>query len=447
MRESAPQHRRVVGSLGSPKKEEAVLEVSPTHAAKSRFETKASRGLGLASALFYCLTSISLIACNKVVLTTYNFPSPIALAGSQFLVTCVLLLSLKVFGRISLASPTKKTFVAAFPLTALYLADVIMGLSATGALSLPMFTCLRRASIPATMILERFVGQNKPSKAVVLSVWGMVLGALVAAMDDLGFDAVSYAMVFTNDALTAARGVYVKTLLSASENDGASLSKSSLLFYNALLSLLVVAPYLYASGTLATVLHWLSQDNDPPSLDTQEGTPLLVFSMKHYAFLLSASLGPVLQYAIFLCTQHNSALTTTVVGALKNIVTAYAGIFLGDYEYSPFNFFGISLSCAASIAYSYAVFISKLQRPPNASSLSEPLVDSFHRKNTIDDEDEPPQEHADTSRQSHVIAIGDASSTYANEAAPVIGGEQTRESAARRHHHLPSRAATTSSSS
>ena len=74
------------------------------------------------------------------------------------------------------------------------------------------------------------------------------------------------------------------------------------------------------------------------------------------AVALSASLGPVLQYAIFVCTQHNSALTTTVGGALKYVATTYVGMCLGgDYAYSLVNFAGITVSCVASLVYSWAV--------------------------------------------------------------------------------------------
>lgn len=307
-----------------------------TKISSSNSKQMSPRLLGIFSALFYCIVSIALISCNKLVLTYHKFPGSMALAASQFIATCASTLVLNALGVAQLAESSRATMAASLPLTVLYLADVNMGLVATGALSLPMFTVLRRASIPMTMALERLVGQSQPTTAVVISVAGMLFGAGLAAYDDLQFDATSYLVVLANDALTAARGVYVKSALSTKRLD-----KLSLLFYNALVSLIVVCPILVYQRSLEPITQWLRA----ASLEARA------------AWLASAGLGPILQYAIFLCTQHNSALTTTVVGALKNILTTYVGMFLGDYAYSTLNFFGISLSCAAAFLYSYAVVI------------------------------------------------------------------------------------------
>mmetsp|Transcript_3432 Transcript_3432/g.10613 ORF Transcript_3432/g.10613 Transcript_3432/m.10613 type:complete len:216 (+) Transcript_3432:3-650(+) len=163
----------------------------------------------------------------------------------------------------------------------------------------------------------------------------MLAGAAVAAADDLAFDPRAYGLVLCNNLLTASRGVYVKAALSKRR-----LHKLSLLFYNAAFALVLVSPFL-VSTRAAACLAWLRA----ASLEAR------------LAWLASAGLGPLLQYAIFLCTHHNSALTTTVAGALKNILTAYVGMLLGDYAFSWLNFAGISLSCAASLIYSYAVLL------------------------------------------------------------------------------------------
>ena len=143
----------------------------------------ARSALALPTAVFYGVTSIAIIAANKITLTTYEFPSTKCLALGQFVVTCASLGSLRLAGMIDLAAPSASAFRVVVPLTALFLVDVLMGLFATGSLSLPMFTVLRRFSIPTTMLLERFVGQNTPSPLVQMSVWGMVGGAVVAAYD------------------------------------------------------------------------------------------------------------------------------------------------------------------------------------------------------------------------------------------------------------------------
>jgi len=113
-------------------------------------------------------------------------------------------------------------------------------------------------------------------------------------------------------------------------------------------------------------------------------------------FFLAAVMGSLLNYATFLCTHHNSALTTTVVGCLKNLgkfyqvfpvcfysvikqrplrrnvfsniyplsfppslppslpaTTYFSMLFLSDYAFSFNNFLGVTISVVGSLLYSY----------------------------------------------------------------------------------------------
>ncbi|KAI6206195.1 UDP-sugar transporter UST74c [Aphelenchoides besseyi] len=60
------------------------------------------------------------------------------------------------------------------------------------------------------------------------------------------------------------------------------------------------------------------------------------------------------------CTEVNSALTTTIVGAIKNTAITYIGMLAsGDYVFQIFNFFGVTLTVFGSALYIVVVFGSK----------------------------------------------------------------------------------------
>ncbi|KAM7092620.1 nucleotide sugar transporter SLC35D2 isoform 3-T3 [Molossus nigricans] len=292
-----------------------------------------SRVAQLLSALFYGTCSFLMVLVNKALLTTYGFPSPIVLGIGQMAATIMILYVSKLNKIIHFPDFDKNIPVKLFPLPLLYVGNHISGLSSTGKLSLPMFTVLRKFTIPLTLLLET-----------------VILGS------DLAFNLEGYIFVFLNDIFTAANGVYTKQKMDPKE-----LGKYGVLFYNASFMIVPTLILSVSTGDLQQRERKRLRNRNIEATEFNQWKNVLFIIQ----FLLSCFLGFLLMFSTVLCSFYNSALTTAVVGAIKNVSVAYIGMLVGgDYIFSVLNFVGLNICMAGGLRYSFLTLSSQLKPKP-----------------------------------------------------------------------------------
>ncbi|KAM6364252.1 nucleotide sugar transporter SLC35D2 isoform 2-T2 [Pluvialis apricaria] len=302
------------------------------------------------SALFYGTCSFLIVLVNKALLSAYSFPSPMFLGIGQMAATILILYVSKLNKIVHFPDFDKSIPVKLFPLPLIYVGNHISGLSSTSKLSLPMFTVLRKFTIPLTLLLEIIILGKRHPLSIIVSVFAIILGAFIAAGSDLSFNLEGYTFVLLNDIFTAANGVYTKQKIDPKE-----LGKYGVLFYNACFMVVPTVIISFSTGDFQQATHFQQWTNF-----------LFVFQ-----FILSCFLGFLLMYSTVLCSHYNSALTTTVVGAIKNISIAYIGMLIGgDYIFSVLNFIGLNICMAGGLRYSFLTLrgSSKTAQPEDEES-------------------------------------------------------------------------------
>ena len=239
---------------------------------------------GIAAAFAYMGSSVALILFNKMALSVYEFPHVNIVILMQLILSSSLLMGMKRLSLITFYNKIKmpledddegrvpeekddprekilistQTLKQTFPLSLSYFMYLILGMFALRAVSIPMYTTLRRLSTFFVMVIEAAFLGTTYAGSVKMSVFFMIFGALLAGIKDLDSDYFGYVLVMAYNIATA---VYVITIGRLGKVTG--LNNWGLIFYNNILCTpLIISLTLYTgelTGVLSDFSFWFTQ--------------------------------------------------------------------------------------------------------------------------------------------------------------------------------------------
>lgn len=250
----------------------------------------------------------------------------------------ILLLSIVSKVRPSLVSitPIKSSdYHRIFTSTIFFVANVTVGLSALSRVNIPMFSAFRRLTVLFVMGAEYFMLHKTHPKPVIASVFVLTFGAFVSALGDVTFSFTGYALVFANNALTAAYLASIKRVMR-----DLSLDPISLLYYTNIMGFPIILAIAIVTGDIRrAVLFYYST----PGL---RESPYFVLAL---AFVAASAFCVNLSTSI--CTHVTSPLTTSVAGQVKNVLQSLLGFFSWGYVPTLLNVIGLLVALGGQVCF------------------------------------------------------------------------------------------------
>lgn len=225
--------------------------------------------------------------------------------------------------------------ITLLPTCLMCIANLWAGMSALRVSSVPVYQTLKRMTPLPAMAIDAVLRGKRFSVPVILSVLVVCFGAFLTGCGDLDLNATGYTLAAASCCLQA---LYL--VLAARARDARSeVSSTCASHYNALLSLpLLAAGVWHERDALLAFPSW----GDPAFLG------MLVTDL-----LLGASLSILL----FACTLTNSALTTTIVGNAKAVVTTALGaVLFGKVMLDALGWLGVCVNTTGGVLYSVAKY-------------------------------------------------------------------------------------------
>ncbi|KAK4277739.1 hypothetical protein QN277_015690 [Acacia crassicarpa] len=305
------------------------------------------------------VSSVSIVICNKALMSTLHFIFATSLTSWHLLVTfCSLHVALKL--RFFEHKPFEKKAVMGFGILngiSIGLLNLSLGFNSVG-----FYQMTKLAIIPCTVFLETLFLGKKFSKSIQLSLTILLVGVGIATVTDLQLNALGSFL-----ALLAVITTCVAQIMTNTIQKKFKVSSTQLLYQS--------CPY--QAGTLLISGPFLDK------LLTNQNVFAFNYTTLVVAFIvLSCLISISVNFSTFLVIGKTSPVTYQVLGHLKTcLVLAFGYVLLRD-PFSWRNILGILMAMIGMILYSYFCTVENQQKAAEATALAsqskeseaEPLV-------------------------------------------------------------------------
>mmetsp|Transcript_10207 Transcript_10207/g.20588 ORF Transcript_10207/g.20588 Transcript_10207/m.20588 type:complete len:363 (-) Transcript_10207:656-1744(-) len=288
---------------------------------------------------FYVTVSGAMVFLNKALSHEFGFTTTNALLFMQMLwqIALVSLLS----HRSGLAEIEPLCWVNArkiAPVSFFYCLNSACALAALRELSVPSYSVIKRLAPLVTLVLESSLLGKRAETGVVVSLLVMAAGTIMVAQADVTGSALGWILGALSNVLQAMYLVYVKK--TGAEKGFSSLT---ILYYHSILSLPFLAILTVALGEVKPLIEF----------------PLWWAPDFLFMLVLCLSMGLLLNYSLFLCTEKTSATSTLVSGQFKAIGQTVIGLFtFGGVQTSPLFDLGLVANILGGFGYAYCKYKS-----------------------------------------------------------------------------------------
>lgn len=316
------------------------------NAAGAPTSSNESTSAAIISCFAYTFCSITMVLTNKALASQYDADIDFLVIAFQSLCAVLLVLSCDTLGFIQHGSAKFDPSVALqwLPVNLFFVSMLSTGFLSLRYLNVPMVTIFKNLTNVGIMWGEWSLYGAHVSLGAILACAIMILGAVLAAANDITFSGIGYFWMLSNCVCCAGYVLYMKHATKT-----VRLPKFAMVFYNNLLSLPILLAGAAVRGEYTTFL-W-SEDLHTAAY----------VSLSLYAGLV----GFALNLATLWCVSNNSATTYSVVGAMNKIPLAVVGWLLFRTPITQKALIFLSLSMCGGFLYTY----TKLREANQAAGL------------------------------------------------------------------------------